>query len=76
MGFYEEFMRGAERNAWRQFYVDAGDFFCQPQPPRGPKHAVRPPWAPTEPEPLEVYPALLPGLVDLAEQAGMVVEIR
>lgn len=66
----EEYLREYLR---RHFYG-----YSPPPPPpgRGPKHAVRPPWAPPEPEPLEIPPALLPGLVDLAEQAGMLVEIQ
>lgn len=45
-------------------------------PSPGAENAVRPPWAPAEPEPLPVTPPLLPGLVDLAEQAQLVFEVR
>lgn len=51
-------------------------YYARRETRRGPKYAVRPPWAPAEPAPLVIPPALLPGLVDLAEQAGMVVEVR
>lgn len=71
--FYDEQL---EEHFWRIFGFSSHHYGATPPPPRGPKNAVRPPWAPTEPEPFEVSPAVLPGLVDLAELAGMVVEIQ
>lgn len=45
-------------------------------PSPGAENAVRPPWAPPEPPPLQIAPPMLPGLVDLAEQAQLVFEVR
>lgn len=64
-----------EQHLWDHIF-GGGRQRRQTEPPKaGYKNAIRPPWAPPEPPPLQVPPAILPGLVDLAEQAGAVVEV-
>ena len=59
-----------ERIYWEHLFGRQPEEPEQPKP--GYKNAIRPPWAPPEPPPLQVPPAILPGLVDLAEQADAV----